>query len=133
MRDSESSASAWRGPAVQRQFTGGQKGERSMSKIFAISTAMALALAIGLASTPSSARVGQKCGGFAGPVCSANEFCQLPTGVCFTPDIQGRCARVPARCPMMIVNPVCGCNGQTYANDCLREMAKVSKRHNGRC
>jgi hypothetical protein len=103
-----------------------------MSKIFAISTALALALTIGLASTPSSARVGQKCGGFAGMTCGAHEFCQLKTGVCFTPDMQGKCATRPDVCNK-IFRPVCGCNGQTFGNDCERMMAGQSKRHNGKC
>lgn len=103
-----------------------------MSKIFAISTAMALALTIGLASTPSSARVGQSCGGFAGPVCGANEFCQLPTGVCFTPEAVGHCARVPGICSMLFM-PVCGCNGMTYGNACEAARARENVRHKGRC
>lgn len=103
-----------------------------MSKFFAISTAVTLALTIGLASTPSSARVGQKCGGFAPIACGPNEFCQKATGACFKPDIEGRCARVPAVCPQY-VRPVCGCNGVTYNNDCERQRASVSKSHNGKC
>jgi len=103
-----------------------------MSKIVGISVAIALALTIGLSSTSSSARVGQSCGGFVGPVCGPKEFCQLPTGVCFTPEAIGRCVRVPTICSM-IFRPVCGCNGETYANDCLREHARVNKRHDGRC
>jgi hypothetical protein len=103
-----------------------------MSKLLGIAAAIALALTLGLSSTPSSARVGQKCGGFVGITCGPHEFCQLPTGVCFTPDIQGRCARVPEICNKIYL-PVCGCNGVTYGNDCEREMARVSKRHNGRC
>jgi hypothetical protein len=103
-----------------------------MSKIFGIFAALALALTVGLSSTPSSARVGQKCGGFAGPTCGPNEFCQLPTGACHRPDVEGRCFRVPHLCPQY-VRPVCGCNGVTYGNDCKREAARVSKLHNGRC
>jgi len=104
-----------------------------MSKIFAIATAAVFALMIGLSSTPSSARVGQKCGGFAGMTCGAHEFCQLKTGVCFTPDMQGRCATRPDACSQKIHRPVCGCNGQTFGNDCERMMAGQSKRHNGKC
>lgn len=103
-----------------------------MSKIFAVSAAVALALTVGLASTPSSARVGQRCGGFAGPVCGAGEFCQLPTGRCFTPEAVGHCVRVPHVCPLY-VRPVCGCNGMTYGNACEAERARENIRHNGRC
>lgn len=103
-----------------------------MSKIFGNSAAVAFALSIGLASTPSSARVGQTCGGIFPIVCGAGEFCQLPTGVCFAPDRQGRCVAVPTACRKDL-RPVCGCNHQTYGNDCERRRAQVSKLHDGRC
>jgi hypothetical protein len=45
---------------------------------------------------------------------------------------------VPVVCPFAkkgaaIVAPVCGCNNKTYGNDCLRQHAKVSKSHDGKC
>ena len=35
-------------------------------------------------------------------------------------------------CPM-VYDPVCGINGTTYPNDCVRSLAGVGKRHNGSC
>jgi hypothetical protein len=102
-----------------------------MSKLFGISLATALALAVGLASTPGSARVGLRCAGFYPRSCGANEYCQLPTGSC-SPRAWGHCAAVPEICPF-IYEPVCGCNGETYPNKCLAEHARVNVRHNGRC
>jgi Kazal-type serine protease inhibitor domain len=55
-----------------------------------------------------------------------------PAGTCFIPDMQGTCAKVPGICSMIYL-PVCGCNGKTYANACLRMHAKVSKAHDGKC
>lgn len=81
---------------------------------------------------PAAARVGAKCGGFAGLTCAGNEFCDKPTGACFFPDGEGTCVHVPGLCPQIYL-PVCGCNGKTYSNDCVRQRARVSKAHNGKC
>jgi hypothetical protein len=45
---------------------------------------------------------------------------------------EGACAPVPEIC-IEIARPVCGCDGVTYANDCVRRHASVSKAHDGRC
>jgi len=42
------------------------------------------------------------------------------------------CAAKPRFCHK-IFRPVCGCNGKTYANDCVRMSAGVSKLHDGKC
>lgn len=103
-----------------------------MVKLLGLAAAVALVLTVGLASTPSAARVGQTCGGILPVICGPGEFCQRATGVCLRPDVQGRCVQVPARCPKNS-RPVCGCNNQTYANDCERRRAEVNKLHDGRC
>jgi hypothetical protein len=102
-----------------------------MSKLFGISLAAAVALTVGLSSTPGSARVGQRCAGFYPRTCGANEYCRLPVGSC-SPRTWGRCAAVPAFCPFIFA-PVCGCNGETFGNSCDAAHARVNVRHNGRC
>jgi hypothetical protein len=111
------------------------EGEELMRKFLGLCAALALTLAIGL-SNGASAKVGDKCGGFAGPWCGANEFCQKPTGACFKPDISGKCAAKPEVCKLrkgVFYIKACGCDGVTYANNCERMKAGVSLKHPGKC
>ena len=62
--------------------------------------------------------------------CQANEFCECPPGTCS--QTGGTCVARPAVC-FDLVAPVCGCDGNTYANDCERRKAGVCKRTNGPC
>ena len=73
-----------------------------------------------------------RCGGIPGIRCPAGEHCELPEGQCDIADGQGVCVPAPRGCPR-ILDPVCGCDGQTYANDCLRIAAGVQKEHHGEC
>lgn len=73
----------------------------------------------------------QTCGGVLPIQCASGQFCQLPAGKCGA-DMTGTCAKVPTVCTQ-IFKPVCGCDGKTYGNDCARQMAKVSKKANGKC
>jgi len=59
------------------------------------------------------------------------EWCDPAPGHC-APGARGRCVKVPQLCTDMF-KPVCGCNGQTFSNDCWRIMQKVAKKHNGQC
>jgi hypothetical protein len=54
-------------------------------------------------------------------------YCRFEDGMCGG---AGECREVPQECPT-IVDPVCGCNGVTYTNDC--EAAPSSVRHRGPC
>jgi hypothetical protein len=96
----------------------------------------ALAVALGLAVfAPTGAvavGVGKTCGGIAVIPCDAGLFCQMRPGRCGIADDSGKCAKVPEVCTKNI-KYVCGCDGKTYGNDCERRMAKVSKKHNGKC
>ena len=60
--------------------------------------------------------------------CKGNEFCD------FQPCDSGAgyCTEILAEC-LSEYSPVCGCDGRTYQNDCLRKKAEVSKNYNGEC
>src|SRR5689334_24881667 len=75
---------------------------------------------------------GQVCGGIVGLACDAGLWCETRAGFCHGADIQGTCVRVPEVCTR-IYQPVCGCDGKTYGNDCDRRAMKVAKDHDGAC
>lgn len=60
--------------------------------------------------------------------CPTDAYCERPS--CFTP--AGVCRPYPAVCPNEEM-PVCGCNGVTYFNDCLRRAAGVPALDVGEC
>src|SRR5262249_47313293 len=73
------------------------------------------------------------CGGSARTMCaSSSQFCELATGACATVNPSGACVTKPTTCDPT-VSPVCGCNGKTYANDCQRQAAGISKWADGAC
>lgn len=73
-----------------------------------------------------------RCGGFEGIQCPNGEFCERPAGLCDAADAGGICVGAPAACPL-IYDPVCGCDGLTYGNDCVRRGARVQLDHRGEC
>ncbi len=71
-----------------------------------------------------------KCGGKSG--CPSGQWCEPPTGTCSTKKRTGTCEYVPVVCTFEL-GKVCGCDGKTYNNDCLRRQAQVGKKKSGEC
>ena len=64
-----------------------------------------------------------RCGGIAGFVCGADEWCEYDLrGSCGHADVMGTCRPRPEICPFYCVE-VTGCDDRRYCNDCLAHQA----------
>ncbi|MBT8495695.1 MAG: Kazal-type serine protease inhibitor family protein [Deltaproteobacteria bacterium] len=75
----------------------------------------------------------QICGGFSNTPCDDDEWCDFtpaPEGAASS--MTGICKPRPSAC-YEIYAPVCGLDGETYANDCFAHAAGVDVEHDGPC
>ena len=61
--------------------------------------------------------------------CEKGNYCAKPVGDC---EGEGICTEIPEGCPDVWA-PVCGCDGETYGNDCEAAAAGVNIDYEGEC
>ncbi len=81
---------------------------------------------------PGPCKDERTCGGIAGFPCPDDQVCNLVDPTCLTADLAGLCVAKPDAC-LQVYDPVCGCDGVTYGNDCERLRASATLRHAGPC
>lgn len=78
------------------------------------------------------AQTGQTCGGIGNLKCPEGQACRFPLNQCNVPDLAGTCVPLEVPCSKQ-GPPICGCDGETYANECELLLAGVRPLKQGAC
>ena len=77
--------------------------------------------------------MGRKCGGPDSVACRHGKFCATATtNRCPGIEVYGICRRIPEACTH-IYQPICGCDDQSYDNECQAAALGVPVAYEGRC
>jgi len=102
-----------------------------------IGLALTCAALLGRIDAAGAVGVGGTCAVLPGRGCDAGLVCDYAPGTCNMLGGVGACVQIPVSCPRRqkpdAAGQVCGCNGTTYPNDCVRIEAKARKAHDGPC